>query len=343
MSSVRSRQGDREPSSGARRRAAPLLLDGVGDRRRGDQPPGVLVRRVGHDLESRSLLDDPSCAHHDDAVAELVDHGQIVTDEQAGEMEVALKGAQQIQHRLLDRHVQRRRRLVSDEQKRSQRDGSGDGHALPLAARQLVRVAGAPGCGQLDPLSRSSATLARRSRPRECTTSGSAIASPTVRRGSSAATEFWNTTPIERRMSRAVRPRAVARSAPWMRMLPCRGRHEAQRAASDRRLPRAGLSDQPDELTLADAETRHPRRPAGRARRVRRRRSGNRRPARAPRDRRSLVDRAIPSAGRHPGARVCRRPAASGRGMRHRRIPRPCPVASRSRDRRCPPRLPYRV
>ena len=43
------------------------------------------------DLPRRALLDDAPVVHHDDAVGERVDDGEVVADEQAGEAEVALQ------------------------------------------------------------------------------------------------------------------------------------------------------------------------------------------------------------------------------------------------------------
>ena len=53
----------------------------------------------------------------------------------------ALQVAQQVQHLRLDRDVERRDRLVGDQQLRFQRERARDADALALPAGELVRVA----------------------------------------------------------------------------------------------------------------------------------------------------------------------------------------------------------
>ena len=53
---------------------------------------------------------------------------------------IFLKLHQQVEDLLLDRHVQRGRRLVRDQQAGLRGDGDGDHHPLALAAGQLVRI-----------------------------------------------------------------------------------------------------------------------------------------------------------------------------------------------------------
>ncbi len=62
-------------------------------------------------------------------------------DEDVGQAEVVLKLLEQVDHLRLHRHVERGHRLVTDDDLRLQRESPGDADALPLAARELVRVA----------------------------------------------------------------------------------------------------------------------------------------------------------------------------------------------------------
>ena len=62
-------------------------------------------------------------------------------DEDQRQAEVALELAQQVEHLRLDRDVERRHRLVGDDQLRLERDRARDADALALAAGELVRVA----------------------------------------------------------------------------------------------------------------------------------------------------------------------------------------------------------
>jgi len=101
----------------------------------------ILVTRVVEDLVPRPLLDDPALAHDHDSVGNLLDGREVVADEQAGEAVLALESAKERQNLLLDRHVEGRDRLVGDDEGGIAHERAGDGHALALAARELVREA----------------------------------------------------------------------------------------------------------------------------------------------------------------------------------------------------------
>ena len=62
-------------------------------------------------------------------------------DEQVGEAQALLQVLQKVYHLRLDRDVERRDRLVADDQLGLDRERAGDADALSLAARELVRVA----------------------------------------------------------------------------------------------------------------------------------------------------------------------------------------------------------
>ena len=62
-------------------------------------------------------------------------------DEQERPAEVALELFEQVQDLRLHAHVQRRGRLVADDQLRLHGERAGDGEALALAAAELVREA----------------------------------------------------------------------------------------------------------------------------------------------------------------------------------------------------------
>ena len=61
-------------------------------------------------------LDDAAEVHDRDPVGDLADHREVVRDEDVGQVEVRLQVAQQVQHLRLDRDVERRDRLVADDQ-----------------------------------------------------------------------------------------------------------------------------------------------------------------------------------------------------------------------------------
>src|SRR4051812_38472765 len=63
-----------------------------------------------------------------------------VRDEEVGEAQALLKVEQEIQHRRLHRNVERRYRLVADQDLGLHRQRPRDGDALPLTAGELVRI-----------------------------------------------------------------------------------------------------------------------------------------------------------------------------------------------------------
>ena len=85
---------------------------------------------------------DPTEVHHDDPLACVADDREVVTDQQVRQTEPLLEVDEQAQDLRLDRHVQRRHRLVENDQLRVDGEGARDRDPLPLAARELVRIPG---------------------------------------------------------------------------------------------------------------------------------------------------------------------------------------------------------
>ena len=127
------------PSSTTRRPGALDLR--VRLERRGEQGLRVRVLRSREQLLARRDLDDLAEVHHRDAVAQELDRGEVVADEEARESEVGPQVAHQVEHGGLHRDVQGRDRLVRDQQARVDAERPGQADALPLAAGELVRVA----------------------------------------------------------------------------------------------------------------------------------------------------------------------------------------------------------
>src|SRR5256885_657792 len=71
-------------------------------------------------------------------------HAEVVRDEDRGRAEVLVHCAQQVEDLRLNRHVERRRRLVGDQHLRRRRQAHGDHRALPHATGELVRVVPGP-------------------------------------------------------------------------------------------------------------------------------------------------------------------------------------------------------
>ena len=86
-------------------------------------------------------LDDHAVIHHRDPVGDVFDDREIVRDENIGQPEPVLQVAEQIEDLRADRDVERRDRLVADDQFGFDRERAGDCDALTLAAGEFVRIA----------------------------------------------------------------------------------------------------------------------------------------------------------------------------------------------------------
>ena len=117
------------------------LRVGIGDRDGREQRLGVRVDRPRVELLGRRELDDLAQVHHGDAVRDVADDAEVVGDEDVGQRELVLQVVEEVDDLRLDRDVERRDGLVGDDQARVERQGARDADALPLAARELVRVA----------------------------------------------------------------------------------------------------------------------------------------------------------------------------------------------------------
>jgi hypothetical protein len=97
-------------------------------------------------------LHHPAEIHDDHPVGEVLDHAEIVADEEVGEAEFLPEVHEEVQDLGLDRDVEGGYRLVADEKARLHGECSGDADALSLAARELVRKARLEGGIEADPL-----------------------------------------------------------------------------------------------------------------------------------------------------------------------------------------------
>jgi len=93
-------------------------------------------------LSSVPGLDQPPLTHDRDPVGDLGDDAHVMGDEEHGGAVIALQITDQRQDLLLRRHVERRGRLVGDQEFRLQHQRHRDHDALALAARQPVRIGG---------------------------------------------------------------------------------------------------------------------------------------------------------------------------------------------------------
>ena len=133
----------RRPVARARHHALDLLEPrsarlGLGNR--AQEALRVGVARCAQQLDARALLDDLAGVHDRDAVGHLVDHAEVVRDEQHRRAGLGAEVAQQLQDLRADGGIERGGRLVGDQQARAHGHGHGDHDALLEPAGELVRI-----------------------------------------------------------------------------------------------------------------------------------------------------------------------------------------------------------
>ena len=127
-----------------------LELD-VEPRQRAEETPGVRVEWMLEQRVDRRVLRDAGGVHDDDLVRRLGDDAEIVRDEDHGGPVLGLELPDQVEDLRLRRDVERRGRLVRDEERRVVDQGHRDHHALAHPAGELVRVVVDPLLGPRDP------------------------------------------------------------------------------------------------------------------------------------------------------------------------------------------------
>src|SRR5207237_783880 len=106
----------------------------IPDRDRREEGDRVGVERVDVELLGQCQLDHLAQVHHGDAVADVADDGEVVGDEEVGEVELLLQLLEQVQDLGLDGDVQCADGFVGDDQRRLERQRPGEPGPLPLPA-----------------------------------------------------------------------------------------------------------------------------------------------------------------------------------------------------------------
>ena len=106
----------------------------------GQQGLRVRVLRVADDLACRPFFDDATEVHHGDPVGEVRRRREVVRDHEHAHVAVASQAIEQREDAGPDRDVEHRHGFVGQQQLRVQDQARRDRDALPLAARQLVRI-----------------------------------------------------------------------------------------------------------------------------------------------------------------------------------------------------------
>ncbi len=151
------RRGGRLAAAGGEREAHRTEAHAVGRALADHQVGGAeesgheLGRRPQVELVGRSLLEQPAEVHHRHPVRELEGLLLVVGDEQGGDPQLALDGANGAPQLEAHAGVERPERLVEQQHLRLVREGAGESDALLLPAGQLARSASAK-AGQTDHL-----------------------------------------------------------------------------------------------------------------------------------------------------------------------------------------------
>ena len=90
--------------------------------------------RIAEQQLDRRLFDDTAGIHDGDPIRHLRDDAEVMGDEEEREAEALLQIAQQVEDLRLDGHVERRCRLIGDEEGWLAREREGNQRALPQAA-----------------------------------------------------------------------------------------------------------------------------------------------------------------------------------------------------------------
>ena len=99
-----------------------------------------MARRFKHRFD-RSAFHNPPEIHDRNAIRDMAHHREIMADEQIRKFQFFLQIGQQVQNLCADGHIERRDRLVTDNQFRLHRNGAGNGDALALATGKFMRIA----------------------------------------------------------------------------------------------------------------------------------------------------------------------------------------------------------
>ena len=97
-------------------------------------------------LLRRSRLYDISVMHDDDPVAEVLNQGDIMRNEEIRHLHFLLQFIEEGQDVGLYGYIQGRRGLIENQQLRLNGQGPGDGRSLTLTAADLMRIPVGKGC-----------------------------------------------------------------------------------------------------------------------------------------------------------------------------------------------------
>ena len=98
------------------------------------------MARRGENIGGRSPLHDPSTVENHHLIGEIGDHPEIMGDHQHSHAQFRLQVLYQLENLCLNGDVERRGRLIGDQQSRPADQRHGDHGALPQAPGQFERI-----------------------------------------------------------------------------------------------------------------------------------------------------------------------------------------------------------
>jgi hypothetical protein len=101
---------------------------------------GIFVLRIGEDFLGRTGLNNLALGHDADAVSDFANDAEVMRDEQHRHAVLFLQSGQKLEDLRLHGHIERRGRLIGDQQLRFIGKRHRDHDALSLATGQLVRI-----------------------------------------------------------------------------------------------------------------------------------------------------------------------------------------------------------
>ena len=115
----------------------------------GEEALGVGVGGMVGDLFGGAFLDEFAVLQNGDLVADMLDDGEVVGNEEVGETELVLQVHEEVHDLGLNGDVEGADRLVADDEFGFDGEGPGDADPLALAAAELVGEAA--GVGGIEP------------------------------------------------------------------------------------------------------------------------------------------------------------------------------------------------
>ena len=112
----------------------------VGARHRRDEAAGIGVIGAAQHLFGAAKLHQIAAIHHRHLVGNVGDHAHVVGHQHAAHLTLFAEGADELEDLILDGDVERRGRLVGDDEFRIAGEGDGNDHPLAHAAGELVRI-----------------------------------------------------------------------------------------------------------------------------------------------------------------------------------------------------------